>query len=194
MAKAGGKTSTERFISLSKAKALLVTEDIGPKQAEEMLREKLAAARLPWRYQRSEGSVPDHEFWLLHPIIDFEENATHTIQMFILGGSSSGSPPPFGARYGITVSRTHVCALLPKEPTKREDRNSAGKWVAAEAKRMKAAGRIPGGESAKTEFARELERRMKNAADADRSIRPVKYRHIMNSLKKWGLWPPASIR
>src|SRR6266852_3423547 len=53
-------------------------------------------------------------------------------------------------------------------------------WLMAEARRMKAAGAIPPGMS-KTDFARELERRMQEAAKVDRSIKPIKLRTIVNN-------------
>jgi hypothetical protein len=63
-------------------------------------------------------------------------------------------------------------------------------WVADEAKRMKAAGVIP---PLKSEFARELERRMRTAAETNRSMRPLKASYLENQLRNWGLWPASII-
>ena len=62
---------------------------------------------------------------------------------------------------------------------------SSKTWVTAEAERMKTANEIP---ALKTDFAKELARRMKKAALADPSIRPVQWETIMNRLASWGLW------
>ena len=68
--------------------------------------------------------------------------------------------------------------------------HGAGVWIAAEAKRMKAAGEIP---HRIRSFARELESRMRKAAASDKSLRPIKAKSIENGLREWGLWPIASI-
>jgi hypothetical protein len=64
----------------------------------------------------------------------------------------------------------------------------SGTWIANEVKRMKAAAEIPDSVT-KTNFAEALAERMRIAAEADRSIRPIKGLSISNRLKDWGLWP-----
>ena len=63
---------------------------------------------------------------------------------------------------GIKVSREHLRrsasagpALLPEEPREREQVHGAGAWIAAEARRMKAANEIPP-DIGITDFARDL--------------------------------------
>lgn len=68
----------------------------------------------------------------------------------------------------------------------------SGRWIVAEARRMQAAAEIPDNIT-KTTFARALAERMQKAFEADRSIRPMKWRSIRNQLEPWGLWPIASI-
>ena len=93
---------------------------------------------------------------------------------------------------GIKVSRTHFLALLPEEPRERAEAPGAGAWIAVEAKDMKKTGKIPS-DIKITDFAKKLERRMKAAANVDRSIRPVKWTYIKNKLPEWGLWPISLI-
>jgi len=68
---------------------------------------------------------------------------------------------------------------------------SAKKWITREAQRLKRLGKIPVGKGAKTKFAKLLEANMKEAARTDTSISisPVSYKHILNQLSAWGLWP-----
>ena len=70
--------------------------------------------------------------------------------------------------------------------------HGAGAWIAAEARRMKASGEIPGHRI--TSFARELESRMSKAAASNQTLRPIKWRSIKNRLPDWGLWPATSIK
>ena len=56
---------------------------------------------------------------------------------------------------------------------------------------MKEANEIP---TKITDFARELESRMRKAAARDKSLRPIKLRSIKNRLRDWGLWPATSIK
>jgi hypothetical protein len=74
------------------------------------------------------------------------------------------------------------------------ERTATSRWVIAEALRMKAVGEID--ESIKiTAFAKELANRMEAARDnGDKSVKPVNWRHIKNSLRDWGLWPITSIK
>ena len=80
----------------------------------------------------------------------------------------------------------------PEQSTPKEVRGDTKTWIAAEARRMKAAGEIPP-DIRITDFARELECRMEKAPEKDRSLRPVGWRHIKNMLPRWGLWPVSCI-
>ena len=91
------------------------------------------------------------------------------------------------------MSREHLLALLPDESREGEEVRGAGAWIAAEARRMKAANEIPP-DIGITDFARELESRMRKAAASDKSLRPIRWRSIKNRLPEWGLWPVTSIK
>jgi hypothetical protein len=65
-------------------------------------------------------------------------------------------------------------------------------WVTDEVKRMKAAGELKGSIRI-TELARNLESRMKTAAQVDESLKKVGWRYIKNKLRDWNLWPIESI-
>jgi hypothetical protein len=168
-------------ISLRDAKALLVSGYGSAQLAEELLVEELATGRMPWKYKIARDNSPtsDREFWRFGPKVDYEESSART--MYVPGPSY----------YGITVSRAHVVALLPEETGEHEEAAASKVWIAAEARRMKAAGEIP---TKITDFARDLARRMRKAADADRSIRPIKWESIRNMLPKWDLWPVTLIK
>jgi hypothetical protein len=64
--------------------------------------------------------------------------------------------------------------------------------VADEARRLKAAGEIREGMRI-THFAKLLERRMREAAETDTSVRRVSWGYIKNNLPAWGLWPISQI-
>ena len=66
-------------------------------------------------------------------------------------------------------------------------------WIANEAKRLKAANKIP---DHITDFAKLLETQMAEAAVANKSLqlRPVGWQHIKNELPGWGLWPSSLIK
>ncbi len=53
---------------------------------------------------------------------------------------------------------------------------------------MKMAGAISP-DTAITDLAKELEKRMKRAARCEPSLRPVSWRYIKNELANWGVWP-----
>lgn len=93
---------------------------------------------------------------------------------------------------GIRVSRVDLLQALLQadDPSEHPEGVAAATWVRDEAGRMKKAGEIPPGITA---FARELELRMKIAAAADHSLRPVKWPYIKNKLRDWGCWPIRSI-
>jgi hypothetical protein len=77
---------------------------------------------------------------------------------------------------------------------KAEPKSTAGSqnWIVAEVKRLKAAGEVKEGTHI-TDLAKLLEKRMREAAKTDNSIRPVGWKHIRNMLRTWGLWPITSI-
>jgi hypothetical protein len=83
--------------------------------------------------------------------------------------------------------------FLPEpQPKAKSTQTASVDWVAAEAKRMKAAGEINEGTSI-TNFAKLLADRMDKARDTDKSISPVGWQHIKNMLRPWGLWPIETI-
>jgi hypothetical protein len=82
---------------------------------------------------------------------------------------------------------------LAEEAHEHEEVRGAAAWIAVAARQMKKDGKIP--QNIKiTDFAKELERRMKAAAAVERSLRGVKWGYIKNKLPEWGLWPVSSIR
>jgi hypothetical protein len=87
---------------------------------------------------------------------------------------------------------SELLSLLKSRPTTTTP-TGAGVWIKAEAARLKAAGKISDGMRI-THMAKLLEKRLKAAAVADRSLRPVSWRHIKNCLPDWGLWPVSSIK
>jgi hypothetical protein len=66
--------------------------------------------------------------------------------------------------------------------------NDTGKWMSVEANRLKATGQIHKGMK-KTDIARLLEKRLRNASKTDDKLRRVEFRHIRNKLSDWGIWP-----
>ena len=193
MAEVGNKSSTQ--IWLSEARALLAKGYGGASQlAEKLLREEGAAGRLPWGYLRRNGDARDDEFWRFGRI-NFEENSAFVgVTLFFAGPGVGHDGGLRSTEYlGIWVSRAYVLALLPKEPSEREEAHGAGTWIVQEARRMKAAGEISDGIKI-TDLAKELERRMKAAAAIDRSLRAVGWRYIKNMLPVWGCWPVSSIK
>jgi hypothetical protein len=216
MAKANDKSSTIYWIWLHDALALAIPHFGSAVLAEIRLKEWLAAGELPWSCKQWDGldaegiarldreqrelidqknrgwivlhilpSVAYHEgdpqFWRANLNIHWEENGARE--------NATG-----GARaLGIRISRERLRALLPEEPREGEEVHGAGEWIAAEAKRMKDANEISP-DIGISEFARELERRMKKAAITDKSLRPIKWRSIKNKLREWGCWPVTSIK
>jgi hypothetical protein len=111
-------------------------------------------------------------------------------------------PRPLATQAEPTASPP--ATALGKPPPKQSEReDTTAVWVAAEARRMKAAGEIDI-RIRITDFAHELERRMgiaamkkatmKKAAEKKPSLRPVGWRHIKNMLPHWGLWPVSRIK
>lgn len=79
-----------------------------------------------------------------------------------------------------------------QKPTARQV--AAIEWITREARRLKRTDKIPAGIKM-TPFAKMLATNLEEAARTDRSIsiKPVGWRHILNKLKKWGLWPIDAI-
>jgi hypothetical protein len=90
------------------------------------------------------------------------------------------------------VVREDVLALLPEEPagSAEASRKTAKDWLTAEVKRIKVAREII--PNSKTELAKLLEGRIEAAARRGEVTKPVRYRHIVNNLEAWGLWPISS--
>ena len=205
MAKAD-RNNTTTWISLLDARALVVRAYGATQRAERLLVEWLGERRVRWSCKLFEParvaelaaqqreclaggvvllnvantaySEGDPAFWRTSLEINWEESWAR--EKYAMGGT---------AAFGIRVVREDVLALLPEEPSEREGAaasNASARWIADEARQMKAAGKIP---PTKSKFARELEQRMDKAADADRSIRRLKWKSIRNGLKGWGLWP-----
>jgi hypothetical protein len=93
--------------------------------------------------------------------------------------------------FGIQLAREDFDKLLPpgsigaspvgKDAMKPKD------WLTAEVKRIKVEHKII--PSSKTEFAQLLEDRIEAAARRGEVTKPVGYRHIVNNLGTWKLWP-----
>jgi hypothetical protein len=84
-------------------------------------------------------------------------------------------------------------ALWPEKSHAREEVHGTGAWIAAEAKRMKAAGEIRP-DITISDFARALGHRMEEEAVTNKSLHPIKWRSIKNKLPEWALWPIDSIK
>jgi hypothetical protein len=104
-----------------------------------------------------------------------------------LSGDRPMTPP--GEWVPIPPAPKPVTAPVPLNETV-----DSGTWIVTEAGRMKAAGEIPA-HITKTSFAKALADRMRRAAAADPSIRPIKWQSIANRLAKpWEIWPITSIK
>jgi hypothetical protein len=66
-------------------------------------------------------------------------------------------------------------------------------WMIAEARRLKATGKISEG-TRKTEFAKLLAQKMGKAVKNGEVKKSLAYRSIRNELCNWGLWPISSIK
>src|SRR5262249_62178250 len=73
------------------------------------------------------------------------------------------------------------------------ERQKTKPWITNEAVQMKKDHEIPA-DIGISKFARELERRMREAAKTDRSVRPVKWTYLKNHLSEWDLWPVSKIK
>jgi len=157
-----------------------------------MLRDELAAGRMPWGSLLQKGETSD-DFWKSGPRVNFEENSASNrpvVRMFYV--DDPPEPPRGCEHFGTWLSRPHVLALLPEDPRKQQVRG-AGAWITAEVKRMKEAKEIPS-DIGITDLSRELERRMRREAARNDSVRAIKARSIENGLRDWGLWPITSIK
>lgn len=208
MAKPNKTSTTVVWIWLHDALMLAVSTFGSVVLAEERLRAWMASGQLRWSCMSFEG--PDAE-----DIARLRQEEKESIVGYILPLAAYHKGDPafwsadlaiwwdkngareksgFGARaLGIKVSRTDLAALLPEEPREREQVHGAGAWIAAEARRMKAANEIPP-DIRITKFARDLEGRLQKAAAGDKSLRPITWRSIKNRLPEWGLWPTVSIK
>jgi hypothetical protein len=124
MAEAKHGTSTVRM-SLREAHALLVGAHGSRPYAELRLREEGQADRLPWGYLRKTGDASDAEFWP-SARINFEESSADVgYTMFVVGPGVGDAGVRRTEYYGIWVSRAHVQALLPAEPSTDEEKPSS---------------------------------------------------------------------
>jgi hypothetical protein len=90
-----------------------------------MLRDELAAGRMPWGSLLQKGETSD-DFWKSQPRINFEENSASNkpyVRVFYVGGGIIDPPePPRGCEhFGIWLSRPHVLAL-PKVPSENDEK------------------------------------------------------------------------
>ena len=178
MAKADDASSTIDWIWLCDA-LREATKALGSQAlAKRGLKELLAIGQLPWTCMLWEGREEPRRKdepqlgSLLAAVICFWNAPSHWIDW---EDNVARENTTCGAQaMGIKVSRGHLLAALPPgESREREPVAGAAAWIAAEARRMKAAGEIPPGIGI-TDFARELESRMRKAAAGDRSLRPIK--------------------
>jgi hypothetical protein len=125
--------------------------------------------------------IPTHYWSYLRPIDD------------PLTGKAMLSGPDGRVYREVQFSQLDVKELWPREG---EEVHGAGAWITAEARRMKAANEILP-DIRISDFARELEGRMKKAAKkaatTNKPLRAVGWRYIKNKLREWDLWPVSSI-
>jgi hypothetical protein len=206
--KADGESSTT-WISLSVARDLATPVILSPRFAEAQIMKWLHYEKIGWRYITAyglprQGRTKEQEadkLWLEHPervLIEWRESfARKDLQKGV-----DGKILYYVIVVGIEIVREDLERMLkalrrdevaevpsPAQPI--VEPIAGAKWIADEAKRMKAARAIP---SLQSEFARELDRRMHIAAETDRSIRPLKASYIENQLRSWGLWPASTIK
>jgi hypothetical protein len=200
MAKADDTSSTIDWIwlfdALQEAKEVLGSEAL----AKALLKEWLSTGQLPWtctlfveldeqglvkarEHEPSLGNLLAALIWFSAPSlwINWRDNSAGDIRNCALG---------------IKVPLEQLRALLrPEEPREREEVQEAksAEWIAADAKKMKAENKIPP-DIRISKFARDLEGRMRKAAERNKSLRPIGWRSIKNRLPEWGLWPVTSIK
>ena len=177
--------------------------------AERKLRQRLLAGKLRWRSDCLEGlkqswdpGSGDPEFWLypgsadpefwtdLDPV-DIDGVVGFTKPSMVITWDQSCAQRHGYVFYRIEVAEDDLIQLMPAGDAE-GDEAGAKAWITAEAKRMKTAGEIPSG-IIKTKFAQLLEGQIKAAARRGEVTKPVGYRHIVNKLEDWGLWPISSI-
>ena len=125
----------------------------------------------------------DPAFWRAALEINWGENWAR--ERYVVGGASA---------HGIKLSLEDVLALLPKALGEPDETTVPSKmWIAREARQMKEAGEIPP-EITITDFAKGLERRMKEAVRTGDIDKSVGWRSIKNRLPQWDLWPISSIK
>jgi hypothetical protein len=100
------------------------------------------------------------------------------------------------AYYGIQLAREGFDQLLPPgsigaSPVGK-DAMQPKDWLTAEVARIKVTREID--PRTKTELAQSLEGRIEAAARRGEVTKPVGYRHIVNNLGAWGLWPISSVQ
>ena len=207
MAKKAGGNTTTTWISLSDARALVIEAYGATQKAETLLKKWLGEERVRWTCKLFEparvadlaalqresaaagivltvatvaSSNGDPAFWRADLEIKWAESWAR--KKYMHGGAGA---------YTVTVVREDVLAQLPAEPDEPEGMAASWIWLAAEASQMRAAKKIP---ALKSEFARELAKRMLRAAIADHSLRPIQWESIRNDLSKYDLWPPDLIK
>ena len=126
--------------------------------AKELLKEWLAAGKLPWSCMLWKGLDAEGIARLEHAKTGGDRPSTSSHRLRTTKVTlSSGAPmlvfweengareqATCGARaLGIKVSRKHLVALLPDKSRESEEVRGAGEWIAAEAKRMQEANEVP---------------------------------------------------
>jgi hypothetical protein len=141
----------------------------------------------PWPRSWAFELSPDDKLLVVSP-----DGTCDARQVFLVEHLLKPVPIPPDTMFALSRG-DGPAASLPEESAPKEEPSGAAAWIAAEAKRMKTAGEIPP-DIRITNFARELEGRMKKAAEKNRSLRPVKWPYIKNNLRAWSLWPVSHIR
>lgn len=207
MAKAGRKPITWGLLSVAKAYVDRAYES--RESADRHLTEWLVDGKLRWRSECLEGSKRDcdpgsgdPEFWREPPLTFPPPGPVPIIywRSLVKTWDESWARRQWSNTDSYTFERIEVvmddlAKLLPagsiqasalgKNPVKPKD------WLTAEVKRIKAAREIV--PSGKTEFARSLEDRIKDAALRGEVTKPVGYRHIESLLGTLKLWPVPSV-
>jgi hypothetical protein len=210
MAKKASSNATTTWILLSEARERVVRAYDGAEQrAERLLVEWLGEKKVRWSCKRFEGpraadlavlqreaaggavwwvaptiaySDGDPAFWRTGLKINWEENWAR--EQYVVGGASA---------YGIKASLEDLLAQLPEDPGGPEEATARSKeWIVEEARRLKRAGEISDG-IRKSDFAKLIEKRMKEAVRAGTLKKSVGWQHIRNSIRAWDLWPVSRI-
>jgi hypothetical protein len=181
-------------IRLSEAKALLVEVYGSPQLAEGLLRDELAAGRMPWGSLLQKGEA-SHDFWKSGSRVNFEENSASNkplVRMFYL--DDPPQPPQGCEHFGIWLSRPHVLALLP-EPTDAEVPAplASAQWAITTTRHLRNERKIPEG-VLKADLARLLETEAGKAVRAGQLRRELKASYLENQLTPWGIWPLDSFK